>query len=86
MEELIKKNPMNDVMKDLEEGVANLFDSENYKNYLNVMSKFYNYSFNNNLLIAMQRPDATHIASYTSCKKRRKGDQYYCTGDYKGTC
>lgn len=80
MEELIKKNPMNDVMKDLEEGVANLFDSENYKNYLNVMSKFYNYSFNNNLLIAMQRPDATHIASYTAWKEEfgrnvRKGEK-----------
>ena len=58
-----------DVMKELEEGVTNLFESNTYKNYLDVMSKFYNYSFNNNLLIAMQRPDATRIASYTAWKE-----------------
>ena len=39
MEELIKKSPMNDVMKELEEGVTNLFESDTYKNYLDVICR-----------------------------------------------
>ena len=41
----------------LEQGITELFDSERYKEYLRVMSKFHNYSFNNTLLIAMQKPE-----------------------------
>ena len=33
------------------------------------MSKFHNYSFNNTLLIAMQKPDATLDAGYKACQK-----------------
>ena len=44
----------------LEQGITELFDSERYKEYLRVMSKFHNYSFNNTLLIAMQKPDASY--------------------------
>ena len=41
----------------LEQGIKELFESERFKEYLRTMSKFYNYSFNNTLLIAMQKPD-----------------------------
>lgn len=34
------------------------------------MSKFHNYSFNNTLLIAMQRPDATLVAGYNAWKNK----------------
>lgn len=53
----------------LEQGIQELFESEHYKKYLKVMSKLHNYSFNNSLLIAMQRPNATMVAGYTSWKK-----------------
>ena len=53
----------------LEQGIQDLFDSDRFKEYLQVMSKFHNYSFNNTLLIAMQKPDATFVAGYTSWKK-----------------
>lgn len=53
----------------LEQGIKDLFESEKYKNYLKVMSRFHNYSFNNSLLIAMQKPDATYVAGYTSWEK-----------------
>ena len=53
----------------LEQGIKELFESEKFKEYLTTMSKFYNYSFNNTLLIAMQKPDATLVAGYTSWKK-----------------
>ncbi len=53
----------------LEQGIQDLFDSDRFKEYLRVMSKFHDYSFNNTLLIAMQKPDATFVAGYTSWKK-----------------
>ena len=53
----------------LEQGIKDLFESEKFKEYLTTMSKFYNYSFNNTLLIAMQKPDATLIAGYTSWQR-----------------
>ena len=52
----------------LEQGITELFDSERYKEYLRVMSKFHNYSFNNTLLIAMQKPDASLIAGFNAWK------------------
>ena len=52
----------------LEQGIQDLFDSDRFKEYLQVMSKFHNYSFNNTLLIAMQKPDATFVAGYNSWK------------------
>ncbi len=53
----------------LEEGLKELFESEKYKSYLNTMSKFHNYSFNNTLLIARQKPDATLVAGYKAWQK-----------------
>ena len=54
----------------LEQGITELFNSERYKEYLRVMSKFHNYSFNNTLLIAMQKPDASLIAGFTAWKNQ----------------
>ena len=54
----------------MEQGITELFDSERYKEYLRVMSKFHNYSFNNTLLIAMQKPDASLIAGFTAWKNQ----------------
>ena len=56
----------------LEQGIKELFDSERYKEYLRVMSKFHNYSFNNTLLIAMQKPDASLIAGFNAWKNNFK--------------
>ena len=63
----------------LEQGIKELFESEKFKEYLTTMSKFYNYSFNNTLLIAMQKPDATLIAGYTSW--RRNFDRHVMKGE-----
>ena len=58
------------ILKKLEEGVKDLFTSEKYKQYLSTMSKFHHYSFNNTILIAMQKPDATLVAGYTAWKQK----------------
>ena len=60
----IQGKDMDSIMQNLETGVAELFTSERYQEYLKTMSKFHNYSFNNTLLIAMQRPDATLVTGY----------------------
>ena len=52
------------IMQSLESGVEELFTSNRYQEFLKTMAKFHNYSFNNTMLIAMQRPDATLVTSY----------------------
>ena len=53
----------------LEAGIQALFDSDTFKNYLKTLSKFHDYSLNNTILIAMQKPDATLVAGYTAWQK-----------------
>lgn len=55
-----------EITEHLEQGIKELFDSERYKEYLRVMSKFHAYSLNNTLLIAMQKPDASLVAGLSS--------------------
>lgn len=54
----------------LEAGIQALFESEKFQQYLKILSKFHDYSLNNTLLIAMQKPDATLVAGYTAWKKQ----------------
>lgn len=54
----------------LEKGISELFDSERYREYLGVMSRFHNYSLNNTILIAMQKPDASLVAGFSSWKNQ----------------
>lgn len=61
---------MKEITDRLEQGITELFDSERYKEYLRVMSKFHDYSLNNTLLIAMQKPDASHVAGFSSWKNK----------------
>ena len=55
-------------MRLLEDGVKAVFDSGKYKDFLSVMSKFHTYSINNQILILMQMPAATHVAGYNAWK------------------
>lgn len=57
------------ITEKLEKGIQNLFESDNFKNYLKTLSKFHHYSLGNTILIAMQKPDATLVAGYTSWQK-----------------
>lgn len=60
----VQGKDMDSIMQSLESGVEELFTSNRYQEYLKTMAKFHNYSFNNTMLIAMQRPDATLVTSY----------------------
>ena len=75
-----RKERIKEITEQLEAGVKAVFESDAYKAYLKCMSKFHNYSLNNTLLIALQRPDASLCASYTSWQRDhgrqvRKGEK-----------
>ena len=61
---------LKEITERLEQGVKEIFTSERYTEYLDTMSKFHNYSFNNTLLITMQKPDATLVAGYQAWQKK----------------
>lgn len=58
-----------EISKDLEKGVKEVFTSDRYAEYLNAMSKFWDYSANNICLIMMQCPGATLVAGYRKWQK-----------------
>lgn len=59
-----KEEKQKELMEKLEEGIKAVFTSERYAEYLKLMGKFHSYSFNNTILIQMQKPDATYLAGY----------------------
>ena len=67
------------ITEQLEQGVKEVFTSDKYIEYLRFMSKFTSYSFNNTLLIFMQKPDASLVAGYKSWQQKgrqvRKGEK-----------
>ena len=58
------KQKIQELTDKLERCLTELFNSDSYKKYLSTMSKFHNYSFNNTMLIAMQKPDATLVVGF----------------------
>lgn len=60
---------LKEITDQLEKGLQDLFSSGQYADYLKTMSKFYDYSASNSLLIFMQRPDASHVAGYGAWQK-----------------
>ena len=65
-----REEQMKEITERLEQGVQELFTSEKYIEYLKTMSQFHNYSFNNTLLIAMQKPESTLVAGYGTWSKK----------------
>ena len=74
----------------LEKSIQDFMESEKYKAFLCSMAKFHNYSLNNQILIAVQKPDSTLCAGYTTwqkqnryVKKGEKGIKIICPSPYK---
>lgn len=65
-----KTNRVKEITDKLHDSVKALFESDKYKAYLSCMGKFHNYSFNNTLLIAQQRPDASLAAGYKAWSQK----------------
>ena len=58
-----REERMKDLNQRLEQGIRDVFESERFRDYLSVMSRFHTYSARNVLLIHMQRPNAARVAS-----------------------
>lgn len=56
-----EKQKVQEITERLELGIKELFESEKYKTYLNTMSKFHNYSFNNAVISEGVREGITDI-------------------------
>lgn len=74
----------------LEKGIKEVFTSEKYKAYLSTMEKFHFYSFNNSILIYLQRPNATRVAGFKTwqslerhVKEGEKGIRIFAPRPYK---
>ena len=61
---------LQEITAGIEQGINELFESDKYRRYLSVMSRFHRYSVNNTMLIYMQRPDATLVAGYNKWKNQ----------------
>lgn len=60
------------ITEKLEQGISEVYSSENYVDYLKTMAKFHSYSVRNSILIHMQRPDATLVAGFDAWKKFKR--------------
>ena len=70
MAESKRYDRVKEITDQLEQGIQDLFESDRYKTWLTTMSRFHDYSLNNTLLIAFQKPDATLVAGYTTWKNQ----------------
>ena len=85
-----RKAEMDEITTKLEKGVQDIFKSDNYKDYLNFCAKLPRYSVNNQILIMLQRPDATMCQSFGNwkemnryVKKGEKGIRILAPAPYK---
>ena len=79
-EKLSQRERIKEITDSIEQGIKDMFNSDNYRKYLKTMSRFHNYSVNNIILIQMQCPEATHVAGFHKWKNEfgrnvRKGER-----------
>ena len=85
-----RKAEMEQMTSKLENGVKDIFASGNFKKYLDFCAKLPRYSINNQILIMLQKPEATMCQSYTGWKdmnrfvrKGEKGIRIFAPAPYK---
>ena len=69
-EKQTNKQRLKEITDSIEAGIQELFQSEKYMNYLRTMSRFHKYSFNNTMLIHLQKPDATLVTGYNKWEQK----------------
>lgn len=90
-EKQTNKERIKEITDSIETGIQELFESDKYKSYLQTMSRFHKYSFNNTMLISMQMPHATQVAGFNKwrdgfsrhVKKGEKGIKIIAPTPYK---
>ena len=64
------RDGVREIVQKLEQGIRDFFDGEKYRAYLRTMARFHRYSFNNTMLIAMQKPEATLVAGFNKWQEQ----------------
>lgn len=67
-----RTSAIEEIKAKLEQGITDVMTSDNYKAWLDTISKFHNYSFNNQILITMQKPEATRVAGFSTWKSMER--------------
>ena len=91
---MAEKKGQSDKIKELtnrlEAGIKEVFASDHYREYLSAMNKFHSYSYNNSLLIHLQKPQASYVAGFKTwetlgrhVKKGEKGITILAPCPYK---
>ena len=80
-----KQQQIKEILAGIESGIQNLFQSDQYRLYLQTMAKFHRYSLNNTILIFQQRPDATHCQFGRYVRKGEKGIRILAPAPIKKT-
>ncbi|MFH0768854.1 MAG: ArdC family protein [Chloroflexota bacterium] len=79
LETEVKARRIDEVMKQLKDGVEGIQDSYQFRLFLTTMSKFHDYSIGNQILIMIQKPDAIRVAGFNTWKDMgrwvRKGEK-----------
>ena len=75
-----QRDRIKEITDGIEQGIKDMFNSDNFRQYLRTMSRFHRYSLNNIILIQQQCPHATHVAGFTKWKNEfgrnvRKGEK-----------
>lgn len=85
-----QSDKIKELTEKLEAGIKEVFTSDRYREYLSTMNKFHNYSFNNSMLIHLQKPEASYTAGYKTwetlerhVKKGEKGITIFAPCPYK---
>lgn len=81
-----RKAEIDSLIKSISQGIEDYIKSGKYREILDNLSTFHQYSLNNSLLIALQKPDATYVASYATWKQKfnrqvnagEKGIKIFC--------
>lgn len=68
----MKQEKVKEIMNQLEQGIQRVMTAEEFRKYLDFMATFHNYSFNNQLLIYIQRPNATLVKGFHQWKKHNR--------------
>ena len=75
----VKARRIDDVLKQLKDGVEGIQDSYQFRLFLTTMSKFHDYSIGNQILIMIQKPEAIRVAGFNTWKDLgrwvRKGEK-----------
>ena len=75
----VKARRIDEVLKQLKDGVEGIQDSYQFRLFLTTMSKFHDYSIGNQILIMIQKPEATRVAGFSTWKDLgrwvRKGEK-----------